>query len=630
MARIHNINKSLKEIDRVKNDFIVNISRDFRVPLTVIFNLAELNLSDKASLPPAVREDIDVIYKTSFKFLSKINTLLDLTKLETTGLKLNISKINPCEFVTVITEYHRSLLRNTGIEINTQLPENDPGMFYTDVEKLEDIINNIMSNAVKAVDELTGKITISLESPPESSKIRIRIKDNGTGIDRNDLEKIFSRFSQGDDSVDLIRYRSSGIGLDYCRQLAQQLGGSISAESEGPGKGSVFIVSLDRMRFSEADADREKNGSGFIPRKMIFDVFSRITAGTAVIIGETNRQNEFDSGKGLILVADDDKNVREIILRYLKNGGYHNFVIADNGESAFDMFCKYHPDLVITDYRMPGMMGDEFHRKVCDDVNNALVPFIYVSAAVDERMTQRCKDLGAADILLKPINREQLLDSVNYSLKKYMNIVKITAIDELTRFYNRRVFRKTFESLLLNPAVSDISIIGFDLDHFKNVNDTYGHQAGDIVLSSVCAAVLRMIRSQDIAVRFGGEEFGILLPETRIEHAMKVAEKLRDTVEKLVIEYGSLQIRITASFGVSSLSQCGKKAATPEEKLGQIDVMIKMADEAMYRAKSARCLSCGFTAGNGASLNSNSCPECGALLRAGRNRVEVYGKKAQA
>ena len=140
----------------------------------------------------------------------------------------------------------------------------------------------------------------------------------------------------------------------------------------------------------------------------------------------------------------------------------------------------------------------------------------------------------------------------------------------------------------------------------------------------ICSEVLTIIRSKDIAGRYGGEEFGILLPETGTEQTKMVAEKIRTRIENIDIVFQNKQIKVTASFGVSSLSQCGDATDDPDRKIDLLMDMIKMADIAMYYAKSAKCSSCSFKAEKDIVLNEKICPECKANLLPDRNRVEVY------
>ena len=626
ISRINDANKALQNINTMKNDFIANISHDFRTPLSIILNLTELNLSENKEITQGTREDLEVIYNTSFKFLSKINTLLDLTKIETTGLQLNVRKVNLSDFLTMITNYYSSLLRHSGIDVTFKTRQIESDFFYTDAEKLEDIINNIMSNAIKFITHSNGKISIELEETV--AEARIRISDNGLGIEKENLEIIFNRYEQIN-TPSRIKYRGSGIGLSYCKQLIELIGGSIEADSPGKGLGAVFTLTIDKHKFAAEDAASEDKIKLFAPKQTIIRPNFSNPEKTGILITETNRQNEFNQYKGIILIVDDEPVIIDIVIRYLKSAGYKNFLTAQNGKTAIQMMNTYHPDLVITDLQMPEYNGDEFYEKVRRNPEFDFIPFIFISSIADEQIILEQKNRGAVDYLLKPIKRNELFISVNTNMRKYMEFIRVSAVDELTKLFNRRVFFKNFESMVLNPAVSNMSLILLDLDHFKTVNDTYGHQAGDFILTQICAHILNMTRSQDIAGRYGGEEFGILLPDTGIEHATIVAEKIRKEIETLDLKYNEDVIRATVSIGIASFEQC----SIPEDESGQeinyVAKIVSMADAALYEAKSAHCTSCSFSSRT-AGTAITTCPECGSTLSAGRNKTKAYRKDMQA
>ena len=625
IKEINETNTALKGIDTMKNEFIMNISHDFRSPLSIIFSLAELNLSGKTGLTKKIEEDFRIIYHTALKFLSKINTLIDLTKIETKGINLTIAKINLSDFLTASIKYYSSILKHSNITVELDVESEASGICYTDPEKLDDIVNNLMSNAIKFVNKENGRINVYLKETEETAVIRV--KDNGLGLKKEDLEIIFKRFEQSD-NASTIQYKGSGVGLAYCRQLIDLLGGSINADSEGQNRGAVFTVTLDKKKFGEADVNSEDKYSHYIPRCVNLDFDHMNRNETLVSIEETNRQNEFSHYKGIILIVEDDGAIRDIIIRTLKSAGYRNFIAVCNGEEAEKMMYSYHPDLVITDYQMPKMNGAEFYERVNKYSDFELIPFIFISAIADETVILEQKASGAVDFLLKPVKRNELLVSVNTNMKKYMEFTKVSAIDELTKVYNRRMLFKLFEGIVLRPQVSDLSLIMLDLDHFKTVNDEYGHPAGDYVLSKVGLAILEMIRAQDLVGRYGGEEFMVLLPETDIGSAKIAAEKIRAGIENLNMVYQGEAVKITISAGISSLKLCEKSGKTPDEKMNCIKDMIALADSALYRAKFSACTACGYTGIEGGETNGGKCPECGAAFASGRNRVEVCDNSA--
>ncbi|MCK0162453.1 GGDEF domain-containing protein [Marinobacter sp. S6332] len=150
--------------------------------------------------------------------------------------------------------------------------------------------------------------------------------------------------------------------------------------------------------------------------------------------------------------------------------------------------------------------------------------------------------------------------------------------DELTQLNNRRAFFQLGGQFLKQAKRRNtpIAAIMFDLDHFKLINDTYGHEAGDAVLREVGSLLLAEVRESDIAARIGGEEFAVLLPESSQEHAMELAERLRNALDSLKVRYKQTELRPTASFGVAML--------TPDDD--RLESLLSRADEAMYLSKS--------------------------------------------
>lgn len=152
-----------------------------------------------------------------------------------------------------------------------------------------------------------------------------------------------------------------------------------------------------------------------------------------------------------------------------------------------------------------------------------------------------------------------ILKTVAIAVTNFLNIKKLkkaAAVDSLTGCYNRREF-----SRLINRHISsaerykkDLSILMFDIDYFKKVNDTYGHQAGDFVLKKISSTILKEIRSGDLLARYGGEEFIMILPETKKVKAIEMAERLRKIIENLIINIEGIGIKVTASFGISTLN----------------------------------------------------------------------------
>ena len=200
----------------------------------------------------------------------------------------------------------------------------------------------------------------------------------------------------------------------------------------------------------------------------------------------------------------------------------------------------------------------------------------------------RALEQGASDYLTKPFSPEELLARVKIHLKiktlqdnlKETNqrLLELSQTDPLTELYNRRHMMTTLAAEFdrSNRSGSPFALVMIDLDHFKRVNDVYGHQQGDVVLQSTSMVIQAQLRQYDTAARFGGEEFTLLLPETSLDEAVLVAERLRQGISNIQFSGSISDLEITASFGV---------AAIPHSKINTIEDLIRLADKAMYMAK---------------------------------------------
>ncbi len=608
-------NTKLKELDALKNDFIANITHDFRSPLTVILNAADLAIRFDDNIDDEEKEKFRMIYKSSLRLKDTIDKLLELAKIDARGIKLKIEKVDLAANINSLLDYYESSVSSSGIKIKRILPAKKIEDFYTDTEKLEEILDNILSNAIKFVNPDTGVIITELEE--KADHILISISDNGIGIPKEKLKIIFNRFEQLHDGRNS-QYHGTGIGLAFSKQLTDFLKGEIWAESEGPGKGSRFLIKMKKGRahFNEKDISSDENT--FRRRKDLktlieaeLDEKQRIE-NIRTIFMDLNRENESDYKKGIILIIDDDKSICEIIYTYLNKNGFKNFIIASDGKQGLEAVYEYSPDIVICDFNMPNMKGDDLHNRLVGNPVHKEIPFIFLSAVADEGLMLERRELGAAAYLKKPIEEKLLIITVDEQLMKYYELKKIRQLaskDELTGLNNRRAALENLKRELSVRQYRDISIIFMDLDFFKRINDSHGHQAGDLFLAMTGKIIKSAIRKYDIAGRYGGDEFIVILPETNLKNAAHVAEGLRNSIGNTIINYGDKALSITSSFGVVSLRdnsdyinktlgigdlkdlyEVRDREGADWEKIDKIkeeiaELLLKMADEALYKAK---------------------------------------------
>ncbi len=663
-AEVEESNRKLSDLDNLKNDFIANITHDFRSPLMIILNNIDLSLKYDDALSADTRKKLKVVLESSYKLKSSIDRLLDLAKLDAHGLRISVKRVPIRRFITEVADFYKSVVYNTGIEVESVIGMREKEI-YTDPDKLEEVLNNVISNSMKFVDPGNGKITIGLEE--EDARVRIYVSDNGIGIPKNKLETIFGRFEQLE-SGRKSRYRGTGIGLAFSRELMSYLKGTIHAESEGPGKGARFVIEIPEGKSlftPEEISDDEASYTGEDPRRVErkSTIESQLAAsldkeGVRVAFADPNGENEFDPKKGVILIIDDNREIREIVLEYLRNNGYANFILAADGFQGVEAAYAYRPDLIISDYNMPNLRGDQIHDELAGNPDFRKIPFVFLTAVADKNIVLERKKKGALAYLGKPVDEADLILTIELHLAKYMELKSTlyqATVDELTKLNNKRNLLKLARNQLGIRRLRDVSFLFMDLDHFKRINDNYGHQTGDSVLEAAGGTIRNTLRQYDIAGRYGGEEFLIVLPETSADNAAIVAEKLRNRIKEIKIPVGSTTVSCTASFGISSLLGNGKAVARelgiPDigslfdidhgrnadwETVGKLklripDVLISIADKAMYESKRTTCTDCGFQSSEPEGFADSECPECkSARFVIGRDRVTIAPDVEQA
>lgn len=281
---------------------------------------------------------------------------------------------------------------------------------------------------------------------------------------------------------------------------------------------------------------------------------------------------------GTVLIIDDSSEALDLArVRLLPEG--LSIITASNGDEGLSMALESPPDLILLDLHMPGRDGFEVLSELRNHAPLGHVPVIILSAEEDVKTMVRGLDLGAVDFVRKPFNAFELRARVRAALrtKRLQDLLaRYGEVDCLTELYNRRVL---MERLLQEAGRSrrhgyPVALVMGDIDHFKSVNDRFGHTVGDTVLSRTAACIRGSFRAGDVAARYGGEEFAVLLAYSTVAGAVIAAERCRAAVSALSFSAGQQSFGVTISFGVAALLETD----TPEE-------LVARADMALYRAK---------------------------------------------
>lgn len=281
--------------------------------------------------------------------------------------------------------------------------------------------------------------------------------------------------------------------------------------------------------------------------------------------------------KSTILIVDDNPDKLGLLEAAFSLAGY-NVTTATDGDEALTAIESYQPDLVITDVMMPRMNGYELAQRIRANPLTKFIPVIMQTAA-SKRIEdlRRASEVGALGYITDPTDLDLMLARTRTLLefKAYLDSCEEAAFtDHLTGLANRRRFERQLEREVGRVLRFErpFTLLMIDIDNFKNLNDTFGHDAGDDAIRRISRVLREGTRGIDLAARIGGEEFAVLLVETSQTAGMEVAERLRVSIRDL--ETPS-KARITASFGVA---ECPTDAQTASG-------ILKAADVALYEAK---------------------------------------------
>jgi DNA-binding response OmpR family regulator/two-component sensor histidine kinase len=340
-----------------------------------------------------------------------INQLLDLSKLETGNLKLEVSEGDLTGFIRIIVLSFLSLAESKRIRYEYNLAETDQKLYF-DSDKLEKITMNLIFNALKFTPE-EGSVMVTLRYSGEKNVIsgkgvasvhfaEIEVKDTGPGIPENEKEKIFSRFYQVSSS-DSREQEGSGIGLALVRELAELYRGKIHVESE-IGRGSIFTVILpvSREQFREDEIVAVSGRPAETSPKKQEMLVEEITE--PPIRKETVEEKEKDLP--IILIVEDNTDLRKYISSNLLE--QYQILEAENGRQGLDKAIESIPDLVISDLMMPEMDGMEMCDFLKKDTRTNHIPIIMLTAKADRESKLEGLGTGADDYIIKPFDAEEL------------------------------------------------------------------------------------------------------------------------------------------------------------------------------------------------------------------------------
>lgn len=301
-----------------------------------------------------------------------------------------------------------------------------------------------------------------------------------------------------------------------------------------------------------------------------------------------------------VLVVDDDNSMRTLIKALLAHSGYEVFEAA-NGQEGFEKALEVRPQIIITDWIMPEMDGVELTRALRQTKLGRTIYILILTALEAEEKLVEAFDAGVDDFMSKPLKSrvlgarlragqrvvmlQQEIERDREEIRRFAaelavsnrRLQEAALTDVLTGFPNRRYAIERFQQewQASNRSKRPMACLVVDVDNFKAVNDTHGHDVGDVVLRQAALAIKSGVRAQDVVCRTGGDEFLVICPETDLAAAMVCGERIRKAVANIRLTTGTLQLKVSVSVGV----------AARDSEIPDIDGLIKRADEGVYQAK---------------------------------------------
>jgi CheY-like chemotaxis protein/CHASE3 domain sensor protein len=388
----------LQRASEYKSQFLANMSHELRTPLNSTLILSQLLIDNKSNnLSSEEVEYARTILSSSNDLLSLINDILDLAKVEAGKVELQAEEVEIEQVMGSLEKTFGPMAQSKGIEFSCDLRPGAPATFETDRLRLEQILRNLLSNALKFTGE--GEVKLEVYSPSRG-KLAFAVKDTGVGIPHDKQQIIFEAFQQADGTTNR-RYGGTGLGLTISRDLARLLNGSISVDSE-PGKGSVFTLVISALS-KRAEAAAPVVASPGAPRA---PEPARKPARQAPAAND-DRAN-LDPSLKLLMVVEDDQAFAQVI-RKLSHEVQFQCVVAHYAEEAVAMAEEYLPNAIILDIHLPDHSGLFVLDRLKENPLTRHIP-VHVISAND--FSQAALQMGAVGYLHKPATRDDIIDVI--------------------------------------------------------------------------------------------------------------------------------------------------------------------------------------------------------------------------
>jgi signal transduction histidine kinase/CheY-like chemotaxis protein/CHASE3 domain sensor protein len=466
-AELQHQSQALATASRYKSEFLANMSHELRTPLNSALILSQLLVENKGGgLGPEQVRFAQAIHDANNDLLLLINDVLDLAKIEAGHVELQAETVRLADVAQRLRTLFEPLAHNKGLRLGVTVSPQAPPTLTTDGQRLQQVLKNLVANALKFTERGEVQVTLSPASSHEGG-VRIDVRDTGLGIAADKHALIFEAFRQADGSTSR-QFGGTGLGLSISRELVLRLGGQILLDS-APGQGSTFSVLLPAVLPTPADAPTAPTRAGVLPARPTVSASPSTMPSTSTAPATAEPAavpplppSPRTSGRRMLLAVEDDGRFADVLRRLVEEQGF-DCVTVGTGAGALLAAREQRPDGILLDVGLPDQSGLEVLERLKRDPATRHIPVHLVSA---QDRSPAAMALGAVGHLVKPANRAQLVDAIRlleHTLDQPLRRVLVVEDDP--------VLRDSLHRLLSAPAV-DIHSVGTVADALAALRST--------------------------------------------------------------------------------------------------------------------------------------------------------------
>jgi signal transduction histidine kinase/DNA-binding response OmpR family regulator/CHASE3 domain sensor protein len=435
--------RELEQASRYKSDFLANMSHELRTPLNSSLILAKL-LADNPdeNLTAEQVKYAQTIQSSGNDLLNLINDILDLSKIEAGHVDIRPEPVSVDRLSNNLRQIFEPIAASKALTFQLDIDPSCPSVIETDLQRLEQVLKNLLSNAFKFTER--GKVTLSMKQTGDG-QVAFSVTDTGIGIAEEQQKRIFEAFHQADGTISR-KYGGTGLGLSISRELVRLLGGAIHIISR-EGQGSTFAITLPKTYDPTIVVPRAPAGNAVPAAGVSPKTTPRPSVAVPRSIVEDDRALPSDERQTLLIVEDDDTFAA--ILRDLAREMGFRSLVAGTAQDALDLAQKFMPSAIVLDVGLPDQSGLSVLDRLKRDVRTRHIPIHIVSA---DDYTETALSLGAIGYMLKPVQREQLVQVLKTLEAKLSQGVRHVLIVE-----DNDVQREAVAKLLTSHDVETVS-----------------------------------------------------------------------------------------------------------------------------------------------------------------------------